>query len=205
MKKQILLTVGLMTLLASATRADQEQLATSIKAARAEAARAAEQLQGTLGALDALTKQKQGDLRPAYNAFAAEIPKTEAAAAWTRARVAWMDGDGQKYFGDWQKTIEGMTNESLKKKAQKRFNVVRKSYDKVGASLKTAGEKFRPFLSDLSDIQKALSTDITAGGVKAVKSTVSDANWQFKFVSREINDALKEMKKMEQALSPEAK
>lgn len=205
MKKQILFSIVLASLLGFTTQASQEQLRTSIKDARAETARTSEQLKTTLNAITALTKQKQGDLRPAFDAFAAEIPRTEAAAAWTRNRIQWMAFDGRKYFDDWQITINGIGNQSLQKKAQKRLNAVLASYNKVDASLKKAGDKFTPFLGDLADMQKALATDITPGGVKAIKGTVSSANWDHQYVDSAIKSALKEMDKMEKALSSEAK
>lgn len=205
MRKQILFTIGLATLLASATQASQQQLAASIQDARIETIRTDDQLKATLSALNALTKQTKGDLRPAYNTFAAEVTRTEAAAGWTRTRVQWMAGDGRKYFQDWQKTITGIANESLRKKAQKRLDAVKVSYDKVEASLEQAGDKFKPFLSDLADIQKALAADVTAGGVKAIKGTVSSANWNHQYVSKAVSSARKEMEKMEKSLSPEAK
>ena len=205
MKMKILLIIGLATLLASATQASQEQLAQSIREAHLETTRTSNQLKATLSALNALTAQKKGDLRPAYNTYCSEVTKTDAAAGWTRRRVQWMGGDGQKYFQDWQKTIDGIANETLKKKAQKRMDAVRKDYDKVEASLVLAGEKFKPFLSDLADIQKALATDVTAGGVKAIKSTVSSANWNLQYVDKAVKSALKDMDKMQKALSSEAK
>jgi len=116
-----------------------------------------------------------------------------------------MAGDGRKYFQDWQSTVNSIGNGSLRKKAQKRLDAVQVSYDKVEASLKLAGEKFKPFLSDLADIQKALASDVTPGGVKAIKSTVSSANWNRQFVDKAVKSALKEMDKMESALSSEAK
>ena len=122
MNKRTCLAIGLMTLLVSATHANQQQLATSIKEARAEATRTSQQLKATLDALNTLTKQTKGDLRPAYNAFAAEIPKTEGAATWTRTRIQWMASDGRQYFKSWQATIDGIANESLRKKAQKRLS-----------------------------------------------------------------------------------
>ena len=201
--KKILFTLGLTTLLVSATQASQEQLAASIKEARAEATRTSEQLKATLAALNALTKQSKGDLRPAYNAFAAEVPKTEAAATWTRVRVQWMAGDGRQYFKNWQKTVDGIANESLRKKAQKRLDAVQANYDKMEVSMKEASDKFKPFLSDLTDVQKTLASDVTPGGVKAVKPTVSNAKWNHQFVNRAINEALKDMQKMEKALSSE--
>ena len=205
MKRNILLTLGLTALLATATQASQEQLAQSIRDTYSETLRTSEQLKSTLSALNALTAQKKGDLRPAYNVFSAEVPRTEAAAGNTRTRVQWMSGDGRQYFTKWQSTVDGIANQSLRAKAQKRMDTVKKSYDKVEASLIQAGDKFRPFLSDLGDIQKALATDVTAGGVKAIKSTVSSANWNHQSVNSAINAALKEMDKMQKALSSEAK
>ena len=205
MNKQILLMLGLTALLASATQASQQQLATSIKDTHIETSRTDAQLNATLSALNALTAQKKGDLRPAYNAFCDEVAKTETAAGWTRTRIQWMAGDGRQYFQDWQATVSGIANKSLQKKAQKRLNDVQKSYDKVEASLKLAGEKFKPFLSDLADIQKTLAADVTANGVKAIKSTVRSANWNEQYVDNAVKAALKEMGKMEKALSSEAK
>jgi hypothetical protein len=205
MKKQILLTIGLATLLASATQAGQEQLASSIRETQVETSRTSEQLKATLSAITELTKQKTGDLRPAYNNFCAEVTKTEAAAAWTKTRAQWMAGDGRQYFTDWQNTINGISNPSLLKKSQKRLDAVKVNYGKAEASLKQAAERFNPFLSDLADIQKALASDVTPGGVKAISSTVKTANWNHKYVDGAIQSALKDLDKVQKALSSEAK
>jgi hypothetical protein len=116
-----------------------------------------------------------------------------------------MEGDGRKYFQDWQNTVGGISNESLRKKAQKRLDAVKESYDEVEGSLKLASDKFKSFLSDLSDIQKSLAADITAGGIKAIKGTVKSANWNHQYVDKAVKSALKEMDKMQKSLSPEAK
>ena len=206
MKEQTLFTIGLATLLASAPQAySQEQLAKSTQETRDETARISLQLKATLGALNALTQKTQGDLRPAYNTFAAEVTNTVAAAATTAARVQWMDGEGQQYFKNWQDTITSIANESLRKKSQKRLETVRSEFDDVKKELKEASAKFKPFLSDLSDIQKTLASDVTAAGVKSVRSTVKSANWNHQFVDNAIKAALKDMDKMEKALSSEAK
>src|SRR5215203_5863350 len=192
MKRHILLTMTLAALLPAA-HASQEQLAKSIRDTHVETITTSEQLRSTLGALNALTKQTKGDLHPAYNAFRAQTAKTQTAAVETRKRVAWMNGDGRKYFFGWQETVNGIANESLRKKAQKRLDSVKESYGKVEEKLKVASEKFSPFLSDLTDIEKALATDVTAGGVKAVRSTAKSANWNYQFVNDSITSARKEM------------
>jgi hypothetical protein len=203
--RPLLTALLLVTALAGAAHANQGQLASSIKDAHLETTRTSGQLKTTLEALNALTKQAKGDLRPTYDAYCGAVAKTDAAAAWTRTRLRWMGGDGRQYFRDWQNTVNAITNESLRKQAQKRLDSVRTSYDKVEVSLQLAGEKFKPFLSDLADVQKALATDVTAGGVKAIKSTVNSANWNHQFVDKAIKAALKEMVRMEKALSSEAR
>jgi len=201
MRKQLLQTVGLAVLLASVAQASQEQLAKSINEARLETANTSGQLGATLSTLNTLTKQTKGDLRPTYDKFCAEVTKTQAAAAVTRTRVQWMDTDGQQYFKGWQDTVNSIVNESLRKKAQKRLNAVQEDYNKAKESLTTAGQKFTPFLSDLADIQKALATDVTPGGVKAIRGTVKTANWDHQFVDKAIKSALKNLEKVQKGLS----
>jgi hypothetical protein len=206
MKKQTLYVIGLATLLASATQAySQEQLAKSMQEVRDETAKTSMQLVTTLGALNGLTQKTEGDLRPAYSAFAEAVTNTVSAAAITAARAKWMDGDGQQYFKEWQDTITSIANESLRKKSQKRLEEVRADFDEVKKELKDASAKFKPFLSDLSDIQKTVAMDVTSAGVKSVRSSVRSANSNYKSVDRAINSAIKELEKMAKSLSPEAK
>jgi hypothetical protein len=205
MKKKILLTIGLATLVASATQASQEQLAKGIRDVQTETSKTSEQLKSTLSAINGLTTQKEGDLRPAYNTFCAEVTKTQQAAAATKTRVQWMNTAGRKYFEDWQTTVNSIANESLRKKAQKRLDGVQGNFDKVYGSLTVAAEKFNPFLSDLADIQKALASDVTAGGAKAIRGTVKTAIWNHQWVDKSITSALKGMDKMQKSLSSEAK
>ena len=204
-KKSFLTLCSLLAVMLSTAQAGPEQFAQSIHEARVETARTADQLKATVGSLNALAKQTKGDLRPAYTAYCEEVAKTETAANVTHSRVFWMQGDGKQYFQEWQKSVDGIANESLRKKAQKRLNSVKESYDRVEVALKTASDKFKPYLSNLSDVQKSLAADVTPGGVKAIRETVSTANWDHKFVDRAINTALKQMTKMEESLSPEMK
>jgi hypothetical protein len=187
------------------TQARQGQLAKSLGEARVDAQQTSEQLAATVASLNALTKQTKGDLKPTYEAFTAEVANMQKAAQLTGARVQWMATDGRQYFKTWQETIDGIANESLKKKAQRRLNPVRASYTKVATAFKEAEAKFKPFLSDLSDIQKALAVDVTPGGVAAAKPVVKSANWNHPHVTKAIDSALKEMVKMEKSLSSQGK
>lgn len=185
----------------AAAESAQSKLAHSVAEIRTETVNTRDQLQATLTALNALTKQAKGDLHPTYNAYVMEVKKTHSAANWTVSRVSSMQGASKDYFGNWQAEVDTIKNESLRKKAQKRMNSVKKSYDNATSALMEAGLKFKPYLSDLDDVEKTLANDITPGGVKAVKSTVSDANWQMKKVRSSIADAIEELDSMQKSLT----
>jgi hypothetical protein len=179
----------------------QAKLAGATKDIRLETVNTRDQLKAAVDALSALTKQKSGDLRPAYDTFVAEVKKTHAAADWTAARAGSMDSASKDYFEAWQTEVSGIAKESLRKTAQRRLDDVRKSYDKVIASLRQATVAFKPFLSDLDDVQKALANDVTAAGVKSVRGPANDAAGGEKKVRRYINDAIEQLGSMEKALS----
>ena len=185
-------------------QANQEQVAAAIKEAKIETLQTGEQLKTAVSAIDAMVKQEKGDLKPAYAAFVAEIAKTKAAAEVTRQRVDKMAANSAKYFQAWQGTVDGISNASLKKTAQKRLDTVKMSFDKIFSSLSLARDKFGPFLSDLNDVQQALALDTTPGGVKSIKGVVRSAKSNVDYVLEAFNGALKEMDKVEKALSSQA-
>jgi Skp family chaperone for outer membrane proteins len=198
------LALALILMTAQAASAGQEQLAASIRDTRNEVVATRAQLQTTVNALDALAKQKEGDLKPAYDEFVAQVTKTQADAALTKARGQKMQADAKTHFGSWQKEIDSIANERLRKKAQKRLDKVEKSYNKAISQLEDAGISFEPYLSDLADVKKILANDLTRGGIKSIKRTVSKAKFDLSTVRNHIFDAIKELDSMEKSLSSAA-
>ena len=104
-----------------ASDSPQSELAGSVDEIRLETIHTRDQLQATVDALDALTKQKSGDLRPAYDKFVDEWQKTHDAADQTVARASDMESASKDYFGTWQTEIAGISNDSLRSKSQRRL------------------------------------------------------------------------------------
>ena len=167
--------------------------------------RTRDQLQATVNGLKVLTTQKSGDLRATYDTFATEVKGTQEAAARAVARARKMEAASKQYFGEWQASLIGVSNNSLRKKGLKRLDEARKSDDKVIASLKESGEKFKPFLANLSEVQKALAHDITPAGVKAVRGVARDAESNMRKVARSIDSAIEELDGLERSLSFESR
>jgi Skp family chaperone for outer membrane proteins len=198
------LALALILVTAQAASAGQEQLAASIGETRNEVIATRDQLQATVDSLDALVKQKEGDLKPAYDEFVAQVAKTRAAAAVTKTRSEKMQGDAKTHFDSWQKEIDSIANEKLGKQGQKRLDSVQKSYNKAITKLQGASTSFQPYLSDLGDVTKILSNDLTRGGIKAIRGTVDNAKFHLRTVRNQIFDAIKELESMEKSFSSTA-
>ena len=183
------------------TDTPQAKLAGASKDIRLETVATRDELKAAVDTLDALSKQKSGDLRPSYDAFVAEVKKTHDAAEATRSRAGSMETASKDYFGAWQADVGAISNESLRKSAQRRLDDVRRSYDKVVASLRQAATAFKPYLSNLDDIQKTLANDVTEGGVRAIRGVANDAKDNQRKVLRSVNEAIDNLGSMEKALS----
>jgi malate synthase len=184
--------------------AGQEKLASSIRSTRDEVIATRDQLQATVDALAALAKQKEGTLKPAYDTFVAEVGRAHAKATATTARAAKMESEAKAHFGAWQKELDSISSDSLRKKGQKRLDAVQKSYSKVAGSLGRAGTSFNPYLSDLDDIRKILANDLTPGGIRAIRNTVGSAKFNLKIVRGHLADAIEELDRMQKSLSSTA-
>jgi hypothetical protein len=200
-----LTVIAATALLAPAVQGGQEKLASAMTETSLEVTKTRKQLDTTMGALKALTGQKEGDLKPAYNTYRAEVAHAQSAAVWTRQTAENMRVQGAQYFADWQQELGGISNPKLRKKAEQRLASVQKRYGSVSKALETAGAKFTPFLSDLADIEKVLARDLTAGGVKSLRGTVSSAQFNLGPVRRAIDNAAADLEKMSKELRPQAK
>lgn len=194
--------LGLLT--AFTAVAGQNELATAIGDTKKEVIQTRNELQATVNSIDALTKQKSGDMKPTFDTFVAQIGKTQTAADTTKKRIEKMVAEADTHFGTWQKEVDSIFNPDLKKKAQKRLQSVQKDYNEVVTDMKQAGSRFSSLLSDLNDIQKTLVHDLNPDGVKSVKSSVSSAQWNLKSARGAINDAIEGLAKIEKSLGTTA-
>ena len=198
---QLLLVWSLTLFTAASVWAGQEKLAAAMRDTRVEIIQTRDQLQTTVDSISALVNQKKGDLRPAFDDFDAQVAKTLASANLTRARARKMQTEADTHFSSWRAELDGITNAKLKAKGVKRLERVEKSYNAVTKQVEDAGQKFDPYLSDLSDMKKMLTNDLTPNGVKDLRGTVGNAKFHLTGVRRPLNEAIKDLDKMQKTLT----
>ncbi len=204
MKNQNLLRLALVTLVSGAFSlaiGSQEELAAAIQQSRTETILTHNELVSSIKALDALTTQKEGDLRPAFEAFRAGLVQTRVASERTQKRVGILNETGEKYFAAWQADVEKIKDEGIRTRAIKRLDKTRKSWTQVATSLKDATVQFPALGGYLDDIEKALTYDLTTEGVKSVRGAAKSASGAFGQIQGMVQRAVAELEQMSADMS----
>lgn len=181
--------------------AGQEALTASIHQARSETILTHNELVANLKALNALLDQKQGDLRPAYEAFTASLKGTRGASERTAGQVAALQGEGEKHFATWQAEVETISDEGIRARAMKRLAAARANWNGAATALQEATVQFPALLGYLNDIEKALSYDLTPDGVKSVRGASRSANDAFGHIQRLTQKAVSELDELLASMS----
>jgi DNA repair exonuclease SbcCD ATPase subunit len=116
-----------------------------------------------------------GDLPAQFKKFSAAVSDLQSSAKDVAGKVEAMSKRGEAYFAAWDEQIASIKNEDIKSRSVDRKTEVQKQFAAIRQSYEEASTAFKPFMSDLSDIQTALATDLTPGGVSAIKSAAERA------------------------------
>lgn len=133
-------------------------------------------IDAVLGSLGELINNPQGDLRVGFNKFTAAVKSLEATAADVRKRVEGMRKAGNEYFQRWDQQLADIHNEDIKQRSAARRAEMQQKFTEVKRGYTEMQQAFGPFMQDLKDIQTALSTDLTVGGLAAIRSVADKTN-----------------------------
>jgi hypothetical protein len=130
----------------------------------------------TLASLDELVNRPQADLRPQFKQFTTHLAEVESTGKAIGDARRSMGAKGKEFFAEWDAQLAQISNEDIKARSQARKDEVTQKMDAIKRSYTEAETAFRPFLTELQDVMKYLSVDLTSGGVAAIKPTVAKAN-----------------------------
>jgi outer membrane murein-binding lipoprotein Lpp len=172
------LTVAATLLLAGCASSGYEKgnkTAANIQAAANLIAALPGQIDTTLTSLQDIVQKPQADLRPQYKQFAANVVDVESSAKDIASARRSMGENQKEFLAKWDEQLAQIKNEDIKARSQTRKDEVNQKLLSVKKSYTLAETDFKPFMSDLRDVQKFLSVDLTTGGVAAIKDTAAKA------------------------------
>lgn len=69
-----------------------------------------------------------------------------------------------------------MRNEDIRTRSEDRRNEVALRFNRISRQYDVTKTSFEPFMSDMRDVQRFLATDLTVGGLSAIKDVSEKAN-----------------------------
>lgn len=152
--------------------------------------------------LNNLVNNPQPDLRPQFNRFSAAVNKLESLASSVQKADTDLQARGKTHFESWDKEVTTIQNEVIRSNAQARKLEVLGRFNNLRNNCLTVLTGYSPVQSDLRDTQRFLNSDLTLGGLAAIKDTASRVTQQATPVRDSVSKLVAEMKSVAVAVSP---
>jgi uncharacterized protein YukE len=176
--------------------------ATALQASADAVAQTSTRITDLLGALNNLTFKPQGDLRDQYDAFTGAAKKLDESTDKLNQTVTAMQLKAGAYLEDWSNQLSSIQSPDIRDLSAQRRNTVATDLANAVTSYQGVKNSLAPFTSDIRDIQTYLGTDLTMGGLDAIRSKVT----QTKVDAVPLRDSVKKLQsdfnELSKALSP---
>jgi hypothetical protein len=149
--------------------------AQSLQLAATEVQAQGRALDTTMAALNEMMNKPAADLKPQFRWFSTSLDRLIDSADRTESSAKVMRKKNAQYLEAWDKQLASMNYEYVRKNSEARRTEVTGQLDTLNQRYQESGEVVRPLIAYLIDIRKALSADLTPGGLAAVKNVASNA------------------------------
>lgn len=166
--------------------------ATSLEDMRQELVRADQQVVGTLTAMEQL-HEAPVELREGYRTFTGEVSRTAEQGRRAGVHAERMQSHWQQYITTWEQELQEIATPELRAQLAERREEVRRDFDRIREEVNDVQAAYGPFLQQLEDIQRALSLDLTPGGLQATEPALESTYQAGVELRREIAQAVNEI------------
>jgi len=162
------------------------------------------QIERTLAALNDLLDNPQPDLRRQFRTFTSEVDSLDSMARRISSQADSMKSRGAAYFEQWSQDLATIQNEDIRRRSEARQQEVASRFQEIATSYTEVKTAFQPFISDLRDVQRFLSTDLTPGGLDAARKIAAKATVDAVPIRASLTKLAGEFREMGVALTPAA-
>ena len=151
--------------------------------------------------LDELTKPGQADMKRAFDLFSDNVSEIKKMEKDFAKHAAEMEKSGEAYFSAWDKDSQQYDNPEIQNRSDERRAALGRTYDQIAQNNVGVNEAFQRYVSDVNEIERFLSNDLTTDGMNAITSTankvVANGNQlknELQKLQSAIEDARREMR-----------
>lgn len=191
-----MLLLGILTVLGGcATTGMERSTATvnSIQEVDTEIRKMSFNIDITATSLDSLVKAEPTDLKRSFDIYSNNLTKLDTQGKLVLKRVAEMKSNSKEYFSEWEKQGETYTNPKIRELSVERRNKLAEIYAQVPIAGAGIEDAYQAYLTNLKEIHRYLSNDLTPNGVAAIAPVTQTA-------FRDLDRLLKSLKPLIVAL-----
>jgi chromosome segregation ATPase len=126
-------------------------------------------IDATMKSLGEIATTATTDPRKAFEQYSKDVSNLESTTEKIRKRAQSMQEKGQAYFAQWEKELTEVNNPEIRSLAEQRKAKLQTTFESIRKYSEPLKAQFEPWMSDLKDLQKYLSNDLTIAGVDAAK------------------------------------
>ena len=140
----------------------------SIKDVDSEIRKMIVQIDVTAASLDSLVAPGQSELKKPFDKYSDNLAKLDSEGKKVIQRTEEMKARNTEYFAEWEKQDDAFTNPEIRELSSERRTKLAEIYARVPAAGAGIKGNYNAYLTDLKEIQKYLSTDLTAKGIESI-------------------------------------
>lgn len=145
---------------------------TSMQTVEQDYKQASVQIDATNASLEELIKPNQPDMKKAYNTYTDNVKKMENLGKKLDTHTEKMSTRSNEYFAEWESSY---INPEIRELSERRRIDMRDGYAKIAdASIGVKGA-LKSYLTDIGEIQKFVSNDLTPQGIELIKPVAQTA------------------------------
>lgn len=173
-----MVVLGMLTLLGGcATTGMERSTATvnSIDDVDTEIRKMTSNIDVTAASLDSLIKSEPAGLKRSFDSYSDNLAKLDAQGKLVLKRVAEMRSNSKEYFVEWQKQGDTYTNPKIRRLSEERRVKLAEIYAQVPIAGAGIEDSYQAYLTNLKEIHRYLSNDLTPNGVSAIAPVTQTA------------------------------
>ncbi len=169
---------------------------------REEVAKAKLAVDDTVKSLGEVAVTANTNPRDAFKQFTKSLANLESTSAKAKKRAADVKAEGQAYFSNWEKQLAQLKNPEIRNLAAQQKVKLQAAFDSIRTVSAPLKAQFDPWLSDLQDLQKYLSNDLTISGVAAAKGMFAKTQTEGFEVQKSMDALVAELNTVAATLTP---
>src|SRR5205823_4474957 len=156
-----------------------------------------DQIDKTVASLSELAEPSQSDLNAAYSRYGQNIDAMDRHAQQIKSEADAMRKTREAYFAKWDARIAQTDNPTIRAEAESRRAKLRDAQEKIAADSQQVKDAYQPFMSDLRDTRKFLSSDLSKDTVAVLSPQVAKAKADGETVKKRIDAVVADLDAIE--------